>query len=99
MANPEHLEILKQGVEAWNKSRACVEDWNINTDTNLKNIKCDYIFLKSSWNKEERKYTFSERRPHQKDKLFEPGDFEKLVRKSQETVDLIFRNGIDWQAF
>ncbi|MGB3404174.1 MAG: pentapeptide repeat-containing protein [Microcoleaceae cyanobacterium] len=78
---------------------ACIEDWNINIKTNLKNIRCDYIFFNSIWNEQEKKDEFTERRPHQTDKDFEPGDFERLVRKSQETIDLIFRNGIDWQAF
>jgi uncharacterized protein YjbI with pentapeptide repeats len=78
---------------------ACIKDWNINTKTNLKNIVCDHIYLDFILNEEEDKYIFSDRRPHQKDKYFEPGDFETLVRKAQETVDLIFSDGIDWKAF
>jgi hypothetical protein len=38
-----------------------------------------------------------ERRPH--NGSFAPGEFTKLFTKARETVDLIFLNGIDWQAF
>lgn len=49
--------------------------------------------------KKKKKYVFEEGRPHQEDSYFDSGDFEKLVKESQNTVDLIFRNGIDWKAF
>ena len=69
---------------------ACIEDWNINSDTNFDNVICDYIYLKQ--NKQER-------RPSDPNRNFEPGEFAKLVQKSVETVDLIFNNGIDWKVF
>ncbi len=93
------VQMLGTHLEKATLTGACIQDWNTNTQTNFKNIKCDYIFLKSIWNEQEKKYIFIDRQPHQKDKIFELGDFEKLVVKSQETIDLIFRNGIDWQAF
>jgi uncharacterized protein YjbI with pentapeptide repeats len=98
-ANLSKVQMLGTNLEKTTLTGACIQDWNINSETNLKNTECDYIFLKSGWNREKKRDAFSERRPHQKDKNFEPGDFERLVRKSQETIDLIFRNGIDWQAF
>ncbi len=67
---------------------ACIEDWNINSETNLENVICDYIYLKEGQ---------QERRPASGN--FEPGEFAKLVEKTIETVDLIFQNGIDWKAF
>ncbi|MCA6555646.1 MAG: hypothetical protein IM583_03175, partial [Pseudanabaena sp. M114S2SP2A07QC] len=30
---------------------------------------------------------------------FKAGEFERFIQKAQNTVDLIFTNGIDWQAF
>ncbi|NJL21116.1 MAG: pentapeptide repeat-containing protein, partial [Leptolyngbyaceae cyanobacterium SM1_3_5] len=69
---------------------ACVEDWHINRETQLDDVICDYIFLKSGQ---------EERRPSDSNKSFAPGDFAKLIQKSLETVDLIFSNGIDWKAF
>ncbi|MEL7039739.1 MAG: pentapeptide repeat-containing protein, partial [Cyanobacteria bacterium J06592_8] len=90
---------LKTNLEGVKITGACIQDWNINSETNLKNVECDYIYLKSRWEKENRKVFFEERRPHNPDEIFASGDFERLLRKAQETVDLIFRNGIDWQAF
>ncbi len=69
---------------------ACIEDWNINSNTNFDNVICDYIYLKQNQ---------QERRPSDPNRNFEPGEFAKLVQKSLETVDLIFSNGIDWKAF
>ncbi|MBN3906742.1 pentapeptide repeat-containing protein [Nostoc sp. NMS1] len=67
---------------------SCLEDWNINSFTKLDYINCHYIYLKSGQ---------QERRPSNGN--FAPGEFTKLFQKVQETVDLIFNNGIDWQAF
>jgi Pentapeptide repeats (8 copies) len=69
---------------------ACLEDWHINSETNLENVICDYVYLKSNQ---------QERRPHDPNKTFAPGEFTKLFQKVRETVDLIFSDGIDWQAF
>lgn len=90
---------LKTNFADANITGACIQDWSINSETNLKSIKCDYIYLKSRWERNIRKVFFEERRPHDPQKIFAPGDFERLVRKAQETVDLIFRNGVDWSAF
>ncbi len=69
---------------------ACIKDWNINKETNLENVICDYIYLKQDK---------QERRPSDPNRNFEPGEFAKLVEQSMDTVDLIFRDGIDWRAF
>ena len=78
---------------------ACIEDWNINSQTNLNNVTCDYIYLKYKWNEEKKEHEFIERRPSEPNKSFKPGEFTKLFQKALETVDLIFLDGIDWQAF
>jgi Pentapeptide repeats (8 copies) len=75
---------------------ACIQEWNINNTTKLEGVKSDYVYLKLDWS-EERKYYLSERRPSNGN--FAPGEFTKLFQKAQETVDLIFNNGIDWDAF
>ncbi|MEM8642474.1 MAG: pentapeptide repeat-containing protein [Cyanobacteria bacterium P01_G01_bin.54] len=41
----------------------------------------------------------TDRRPHNPDEIFAPGDFARLMEQARDTVDLIFSNGIDWQAF
>ncbi|MEM8611172.1 MAG: pentapeptide repeat-containing protein [Cyanobacteria bacterium P01_H01_bin.105] len=67
---------------------ACIENWNINSDTHLENITCSYVYLKAPQ---------SERRPRQG--IFKSGEFTALFKKALDTVDLIFQDGIDWQAF
>ncbi|MEL7035942.1 MAG: pentapeptide repeat-containing protein [Cyanobacteria bacterium J06592_8] len=58
---------------------ACLEAWNIDSSTTLEQVNCDYVFLL-----EEPNSTGSrERRPHDPDAVFQPGDFEKLYRKIQ----------------
>lgn len=69
---------------------ACIQDWNINRYTELDGVICDYIYLT---------LPEQERRPHDPNKNFASGEFTKLFQKARETVDLIFSNGIDWQAF
>ena len=67
---------------------ACIEDWQINRDTNFDGVICDYVYLQ---------YNQQERRPSSGN--FAPGEFTKLFRKTLETVDLILTNGLDWVAF
>jgi len=75
----------------------CLEDWNIDSATNLTGVICDYVYLKSKYSPKKKRYVLQERRPHSG--TFEPGEFTKLFQKTLETVELIFRHGIDWQAF
>jgi uncharacterized protein YjbI with pentapeptide repeats len=67
---------------------ACIADWSIDLITNLESIICDYIYLESPG----------------KDRIpasgsFAIGDFTRLFREVANTVDLIFRHGIDWSLF
>ena len=66
---------------------ACLKDWSIDSFTQLDGAICKYIFLEEN----ER-----ERRPSNGE--FVTGDLAKLVQKAINTVDLIFRNGVDWEA-
>ncbi|KAF3885792.1 MULTISPECIES: pentapeptide repeat-containing protein [Nostocales] len=69
-------------------TEACLENWNINTSTNLDNIIADYIYLQE---------TNKERCPLYGN--FLPGDLTVIIRKNLETIDLVFYQGIDWKAF
>lgn len=84
-----------------NLTGVCIEDWNINTNTNLQNVRCDYIYNKFGWDNDGNSLNFSlsDRLPHDPKVNFKEGEFEKFITKAQNTVDLIFTNGIDWQAF
>ncbi|MHC5748631.1 MAG: pentapeptide repeat-containing protein, partial [Nostoc sp.] len=87
-ANLTNIQALETNFTGAILTGACIEDWHINSYTNLTNVTCDYIYLCQGQ---------QERRPSSGN--FTPGEFTKLFQKAQETVDLIFNNGIDWQAF
>lgn len=93
-ANLRGVQATNSNFEGANLTGACIASWNINSQTNLDNIVCEYIYL--GYNPRD---GYTDRRPSDPAQIFAPGDFARLVQKAQETVDLIFRNGIDWQAF
>lgn len=66
----------------------CLEDWNINNLTNLDGVICEYVYL-----------SFDRKRRCPASGSFKEGEFSKLFEKILDTVDLIFRDGIDWKAF
>ena len=72
---------------------ACIQNWNIDSSTNLESIVCEFIYLKF----DEEKYKFAERRPH--NGFFAPEEFVELYKVSLETIDVFFQNGIDWKSF
>jgi uncharacterized protein YjbI with pentapeptide repeats len=73
---------------------ACVEAWNIENTTKLDNVDCRFVYLleNAKPGSDDR-----ERRPSSGE--FQPGEFTKLFEEVLNTVDLIFRDGIDWKAF
>lgn len=86
---------LLQKVKAFNTNfnkailtGVCLENWQINSATNLSDVTCTHLYLTSDK---------QERYPAQND--FAPGDFTQLFQKYLETSELIFNYGIDWQAF
>ncbi|WP_293092933.1 pentapeptide repeat-containing protein [Moorena sp. SIOASIH] len=74
---------------------AYIEDWGISNTTKLIEIDCDYIFLKLPT----KNAPDPQRRPADQEINFEPGEFAKLAQKITNTVDLVFKDGIDWQTF
>ncbi len=72
---------------------ALLDGWNLDTETRLDGVKADYVYLEAGPDGDRR-----ERRP-QSEAVFGPGDFSTLFTRALKTVDLIFRNGIDWTAF
>ncbi len=90
-------QALKTNFKNANLTGACIEDWHINSETQFKDVICEYIYLKEEYQDSE--WVFSERRPHDLNKNFAPGEFISLIEQANETLDLIFSKGIDWQAF
>jgi len=69
-------------------SGATLEAWNIDSTTQLADAHSDYVYLLRPQ---------QERRPNSG--IFAPGEFTKLFQEVLDTIDLIFRDGVDWKAF
>jgi uncharacterized protein YjbI with pentapeptide repeats len=74
---------------------ACLEAWNINSKTALQDVDCKYVFLLEKPNN----LGSRERLPHNPDKIFRPGDFEKYFKEVLDTVQILIRDGINPEAF
>lgn len=72
-----------------------LQGWSIDSTTILKNIQCDYVFLLEKPNA----LGDRERRPHDVNKRFQPGDFEKFFKEVLDEVQILIRNGGDYTAF
>jgi uncharacterized protein YjbI with pentapeptide repeats len=90
-------QVLDADFSSGNLTGACIESWNINSATNFEELECDHVYLKCK--SEEFTLKFSDRRPSDPDANFASGEFVTLVKRSLETIDLIFVDGIDWKAF
>jgi len=86
-------KLLNANLKGANLTEACIKDWHINENTNLDDIVCDCIFLDYDYATQQPK----DRRPASGS--FASGEFAVLLQRIQETIDLVFLNGIDWKAF
>lgn len=77
----------------------CLEDWDIDSDTRLKDVECSYIYLKSKIERPQGLVTrlYEDRYPP--DSKFKPDEFVRLFQKTMGFVSMVFQNGIDWEAF
>ncbi len=87
-ANLSNTQALGTNFSEANLTGVCIQNWGINSETNFTNVRCDYIYLEP--NQQERKPASG---------TFQPGDFEKLAHQFTKTLDFLFRNGIDPEAF
>jgi hypothetical protein len=87
-ANLTEVNAVNADLSHATLTGACVENWNIDVTTQLAEVDCQYIYLLNNQ---------KERRPSSGE--FEPGEFTKLFAEVFDTVDLIFREGVNWKAF
>lgn len=87
-ADLANTQALRTNFSEATLTGACIENWGINSETKFTNVRCDYIYLESGQR---------ERKPASG--IFQPGDFEKLVHQFTKTLDFLFRNGIQPEAF
>jgi uncharacterized protein YjbI with pentapeptide repeats len=90
-------EILAIGTNFTraNLTGACIQNWNINHATNLEDVDCRYVFLLEQHNE----LGSRERRPHNPSVSFEAGDFSKIFAGALSTINFIFSEGLDYEAF
>ncbi|BAY78842.1 pentapeptide repeat protein [Nostoc linckia NIES-25] len=74
-----------------NLTGICIEDWSINSQTCFAGVECEYIYRKL-----DDKGEFTDKYPVGRN--FEKGEFEALFQKVEEVVELVFKEGINWQA-
>lgn len=91
-ANLQHadlsaVQVLKTDFTRANLTGACIQDWNINSKTNLGDVQCDYVYLKKACS-----LGFSSRYP--KDRTFQCGEFTKQFQQTSEITELFFSNGL-----
>ena len=94
-ANLDQAKALNTNFTRTSLTGACIQDWNINSGTIFEEVICDYIYYGFDWETK----TYQDRRPRDPNKIFNPGDFQRLIETARDTVDLIFSDGIDWKAF
>ena len=87
-ANLTKVQALGVTFNQANLTGACLASWNIDSTTQLTGSICEYVYLLGD---------DRERRPSSGE--FTDDEFAKLFQEALNTVDLIFRNGIDWKAF
>jgi uncharacterized protein YjbI with pentapeptide repeats len=94
-ANLAGAQCIGTDFTAAQLTGACLEAWNIDSTTLLNNIDCQYVFLREQPDGRGDR----ERRPHNPDKDFQPGDFEKFFKDMLDTVQLLIRNGVNPDSF
>ena len=93
-ANLTETQALATDFKAASFTGACLEAWNFDASTKLDRVDCRFVYLleypKPGTDDRERRPSSGE---------FAPREFTKLFEEVLNTIDLIFRNGIDWKAF
>lgn len=69
----------------------CIQDWSINSQTCFTDVRCEYIYRKLDEHGEP-----IERFPANRN--FELREFESLYQEVENVVELIFKEGENWQA-
>lgn len=94
-ANLTGARLVKTQLYQANLSGTCltgayIENWGISTDTNLDNVKCDYIFMKLPAADPD-----PCRKPDNKKENFKEGDFADFIAPIVKTLDLYQTQNLD----
>ncbi len=98
-ANLAAAQALNANCQQVDLTGACIEDWHINPDTQFQSVVCSHVFFRCVKTEDIERWVYQDRRPADPERCFAEGEFVALVQTSLSTIDLIFSDGIDWQAF
>ncbi|MGK7954520.1 MAG: pentapeptide repeat-containing protein [Crocosphaera sp.] len=73
---------------------ATIEDWGITSHTNLRGVRCNYIFMKEPTKTDPN----PRRKPDNWEEEFEDGDFAEFIQPLVNTLDLYHNQGVDPRA-
>jgi uncharacterized protein YjbI with pentapeptide repeats len=94
-ANLKEAAVVGTNFTQAHLTGACLEAWNIDSTTILKNVDCQFIFLLEHPNE----FGDRERRPHDCNKIFADGEFEQFFKEVLDEVQILIKNGIQPEAF
>lgn len=83
-ANLTRSQALNTNFDRSILTAACIEDWNINSETQLENAICDYVYLKN---------TCKDRFPSVES--FDPGELSQQLQKIRFNTDIMFLTRIE----
>lgn len=75
---------------------ACIEDWGITNDTQLQDVRCDYIYMR--WVRSEDPDQNPHRKPDNWAENFADGDFDDFIKPIVDTLDLYHNQEVDPRA-
>ena len=96
-ANLDEVNMLRANLTDTVLTGACIKDWNISQSTSFGEMQADYVYLHFSWNKKLSADEFTDRRPEFG--IFKSGEFAARFQWAMETIDIFFKDGIDWSVF
>ena len=83
-------KALRTNFEGAILTATCLEDWQINSETNLARTSCEYFYSRSDP---------SIRYPSAPERNLVSGELAKIFQNNKDTIDFIFKDKIDWQIF
>lgn len=86
-----HTQVIDVNFAHAKLTGICNKDWSVNSQTDFTEVECDYIYRELDEQGEP-----TDRFPANRN--FEPREFESLYQEVGNVVELIFKEGENWQA-
>jgi uncharacterized protein YjbI with pentapeptide repeats len=98
-ADLSNAKLFQAQLHGANLSEACltgafIQNWGISTETDLNNVKCDYIFTRRPTKND----PDGGRKPDNRDVIFQPSDFSDFITPIIKVLDLYQKQNADLRA-